>query len=103
MSLEKISPELFEKLVGLASLELKPEEREYLLTEMNHQLASVFELTQIPLEDDLAPSLHGILCSGPEPRKDEAKAFPHPEQILAQAPENEAGMFAVPDVAKGAK
>lgn len=49
MSIRKISPELFQKLVSLAALELTEEESAYLLTEMNHQLSSVHLLLQVPL------------------------------------------------------
>ena len=56
MSISKISPELFHKLVGLAALELLSAEGAYLLTEMNHQLSSVNALLQVPLEDDIQPT-----------------------------------------------
>jgi len=102
MSIRKISPELFQKLVSLAALELTEEESAYLLTEMNHQLSSVHLLLQVPLEEDLQPTLHGIRCQGAGPRADVWQPFPAPEEILAEAPEIEDSMFAVPDV-KGAK
>ncbi len=50
MSISKISPELFHKLVGLAALELTAAEGAYLLTEMNHQLSSVNALLQCHLK-----------------------------------------------------
>ncbi len=102
MSISKISPELFHKLVGLAALELTDEESAYLLTEMNHQLSSVNALLQVPLEENILPTLHGIDCAGAGPRTDVWQPFPTPGEILAGAPETEDGMFAVPDV-KGAK
>ena len=102
MSISKISPELFHKLVGLAALELISAEGAYLLTEMNHQLSSVNALLQVPLEDDIQPTLHGIQCQGAGPRTDAWQPFPTPSEILAGAPEIEDGMIAVPDV-KGAK
>jgi aspartyl/glutamyl-tRNA(Asn/Gln) amidotransferase C subunit len=102
MSINKISPELFHKLVGLAALELTDEESDYLLTEMNHQLSSVNALLQVPLEENILPTLHGIDCLGAGPRADLWQPFPTPNEILAGAPETEDGMFAVPDV-KGAK
>ncbi len=102
MSISKISPELFHKLVGFAALELIAMEGVYLLTEMNHQLSSVNALLQVPLEDDVQPTLHGIECQGAGPRADVWQPFPTPSKILAGAPETEDGMFAVPDV-KGAK
>lgn len=102
MSISKISPELFQKLVGLAALELTYEESTYLLTEMNHQLSSVNALLQVPLDADIQPTLHGIQCQGAGPRADVWLPFPTPNEILAGAPEIKDGMFAVPDV-KGAK
>lgn len=102
MSISKISPELFHKLVGLAALELLSAEGAYLLTEMNHQLSSVNALLQVPLEEDIQPTLHGIDCQGAGPRADVWQPFPASAEILAGAPEIEDGMFAVPDV-KGAK
>ena len=102
MSISKISPELFHKLVGLAALELADEESTYLLTEMNHQLSSVNALLQVPLEEGIQPTLHGIECQGAGPRADVWQPFPTPSEILAGAPETEDGMFAVPDM-KGAK
>ncbi|MGI6259201.1 MAG: Asp-tRNA(Asn)/Glu-tRNA(Gln) amidotransferase subunit GatC [Anaerolineaceae bacterium] len=102
MSLQYITPELFEKLVGLAALELSEEERTYLFEEMNHQLASVESLRQIQIPEGVAPSLHGLIPEGISPRADEWKAFAKPEQIVELAPESEEGMIAVPDV-KGAK
>ena len=43
---EKITREMFDKLVSLAALELDEEESEYLRTELNHQLAAVKELSE---------------------------------------------------------
>lgn len=102
MSLQHITPKLFEKLVGLAALELTEEERAYLFEEMNHQLASVESLRQIQIPEGTTPSLHGLQPEGGAPRADEWKAFTKPKQIVALAPESEDGMIAVPDV-KGAK
>ncbi|MDD2522335.1 MAG: aspartyl/glutamyl-tRNA amidotransferase subunit C [Anaerolineaceae bacterium] len=102
MTTKRISPELFEKLVGLAALELTAEESAYLFEEMNHQLASVEALSQIPLPGDIQPSLHGLEPQGAPPRPDDWQPFAAPEKIIALAPETEDGMIAVPDV-KGAK
>jgi len=99
MSLDRISPELFDKLTSLAALSLSPAEREYLRGELNHQLAAVKELSEIPLDESIEPSLHGLDCPPKPPRPDHWQRFPQPDQILAQAPESEDGMFAVPDVA----
>lgn len=101
MTIEKISSELFEKLVGLAAMELTPQEAQYLHTEMNHQLVSLTEFSQIPLDEDIKPSLRGVNCVGAGPRTDEWKTFERPERIVEQAPASEDGMIAVPDVAHG--
>ncbi|HZK17257.1 MAG: hypothetical protein GX773_06670 [Chloroflexi bacterium] len=102
MTIKRISPELFDKLVGLAALELTAEESAYLYEEMNHQLASVEALGQIPVPDGTEPSLHGLDPQGAPPRQDRWEAFPNPAAIIALAPETEDGMISVPDV-KGAK
>lgn len=102
MTIKRINPELFDKLVGLAALELTAVESAYLYEEMNHQLASVEALIQIPLPDDTQPSLHGLDPRGAPPREDVWQPFPSPAAIIALAPETEDGMISVPDV-KGAK
>jgi len=102
MTTKRISPELFNKLVGLAALELTAEESAYLFEELNHQLTSVEALSQIPLPEGIEPSLHGLDCLGAPPRRDEWLPFPTPEEIIALAPETEDDMIAVPDV-KGVK
>lgn len=102
MTTKRISPELFNKLVGLAALELTAEESAYLFDEMNNQLASVEALSQIPLPEGIEPSLHGLEPQGSPPRADQWQPFSAPEEIIALAPETEDGMISVPDV-KGAK
>jgi len=96
---EKITREMFDKLVSLAALELNEEESEYLRTELNHQLAAVKELSEIPIDEDVQPSLHGIDCQGNPPRPDEWQPFPDPDAILALAPERERRYFVVPEIA----
>jgi len=97
---EKITREMFDKLVSLAALELDEEESEYLRTELNHQLAAVKELSEIPIDEDVQPSLHGIDCQGNPPRPDEWQPFPYPDAILALAPEREGRYFVVPEIAQ---
>ena len=97
---EKITREMFDKLVSLAALELDEEESEYLRTELNHQLAAVKELSEIPIDEDVQPSLHGIECQGNPPRPDEWQPFPDPDAILALAPEREGRYFMVPEIAQ---
>jgi len=97
---EKITREMFDKLVSLAALELDEEESEYLRTELNHQLAAVKELSEIPIDEDIAPSLHGIDCQGNPPRPDEWQPFPDPDAILGLAPETRGRYFVVPEIAQ---
>jgi aspartyl-tRNA(Asn)/glutamyl-tRNA(Gln) amidotransferase subunit C len=97
---EKITREMFDKLVSLAALELDEEESEYLRTELNHQLAAVKELSEIQLDEDVQPSLHGIDCQGNPPRPDVWQPFPDPDAILALAPEREGRYFVVPEIAQ---
>jgi aspartyl-tRNA(Asn)/glutamyl-tRNA(Gln) amidotransferase subunit C len=97
---EKITREMFDKLVSLAALELDEKESEYLRTELNHQLAAVKELSEIPIDEDVQPSLHGIDCQGNPPRPDEWQPFPDPDAILALAPEREGRYFVVPEIAQ---
>jgi len=91
---------MFDKLVSLAALELDEEESEYLRTELNHQLAAVKELSEIPIDEDVQPSLHGIGCQGNPPRSDQWQPFPDPDAILALAPEREGRYFVVPEIAQ---
>ena len=97
---EKITREMFDKLVSLAALELDEEESEYLRTELNHQLAAVKELSEIPIDENIAPSLHGIECQGNPPRPDEWQPFPDPDAILGLAPETRGRYFVVPEIAQ---
>lgn len=103
MTLEKITPELFEKLVELAQFSLDPAESEYLRGELNHQLAAVKELSEILIDESIAPTTHGLEVDGALPRADEWKLYPDPASIVALAPESEEGLIAVPDVAVNRK
>ena len=100
MGPEKITPEMFDRLVALAALGLEEGEAVYLREELNHQLAAVKELSEIQVDPDVEEKPHGLDCLGANPRKDEWVAFPNPEKIRALAPEIQDGMIAVPDVAK---
>jgi len=96
-----ITPEIFNRLVELAALELSPDEAEYLRQELNNQLKAIHELEAIPLEADTPITSHGVPytaeISAPI-RQDEWLPHPHPEDILAQAPETEDGYIVVPDI-----
>ena len=98
---DSITPELFNHLVGLAALELDPDQADYLRQQLNNQLKAIQELQDIPLEEDLPPAAHGVPftreISAP-PRPDRWAPFPDPEAILAQAPEVEDRYILVPDI-----
>ncbi|MGI6250302.1 MAG: Asp-tRNA(Asn)/Glu-tRNA(Gln) amidotransferase subunit GatC [Anaerolineaceae bacterium] len=100
MTEHQITPELFTKLVELAQIALDPQESEYLRVELNHQLSALKELSQIPLEEGITASAHGIECQGSPAREDHWVPFPNPGAIIELAPEVEEGMVAVPDTAR---
>ena len=98
---ERISKETFEHLVDLAALELDPQEAEYIHRQLNLQLQAIHELEAIPLDDSLEVTAHGVpytLANSQPPRADVWQAYPHPEEILAQAPQVEDGYIIVPDI-----
>lgn len=98
---EKITQEVFDRLVQLASLELQEEEADYLCKELNLQLVSIEVLEGIPLDEGSEIAAHGIPYTeenSPRPRKDEVRGHPHRQDILDQAPELEDGYIVVPDI-----
>lgn len=102
MTPEHINEELFAHLVELAQLELEPEEAEYLRGELNHQLAALKELAQIPLPEDSQPSTWGLQPQTAGPRPDAVNAYADPGRLIALAPEQEDGYIAVPDLKEAA-
>lgn len=98
---EAITPEIFYKLVGLASLDVGEEEGEYLRRELNNQLSSVAELEAIPLDENVKVSSHGVEYlkeNTPGMRKDEVSSTKDPGKIVEGAPESEDGYFVVPNI-----
>ena len=98
---DKITPDDFQRLVDLASLELPPEEAEYLRGELNNQMISIEVLESIPIEANTGTAAHGIPYSESNsmaPREDKARQDPHRQDILDQAPELEDGYIVVPDI-----
>jgi aspartyl/glutamyl-tRNA(Asn/Gln) amidotransferase C subunit len=99
---DDITPEVFAQMVGLAALELGPDEAEYLRKQLNGQLKAVRELERIPIGDDVPPAAHGV----PFPpavrqplRTDVARVDADlAQRILAQAPESDEGYFVVPEI-----
>lgn len=98
---EPITPELFQHLVELAAMELSPEEGEYVRRQLNNQLKAIHELEAIPLDENIQITLHGVPYtpeSSPAIRSDTWAPYPHPEEILAQAPDTVDGYFVVPEI-----
>lgn len=100
---ENIPPEIFEKLVKLAALEVSREEGEYLRRELNNQMVSIEVLESIPIDAETEPADHGVPydeTNSPHPREDITSQDPHREEILGQAPELEDGYIVVPDISQ---
>jgi len=98
---ELIDQETFAHLVGLAALQLDPAEAEYLRQQLNNQLKAIQELAAIPLDNDVPANLHGVSYTtaiSPAPRADVWRPYPHPDDILEQAPQAEDGYIIVPDI-----
>lgn len=98
---KSLNTDIFKHLVQLAALELTPEEAEYLRAELNSQLKVIQELEAIPLEDETQITSHGVPYTpdiSPQIRPDVWAPDPHPDEILAQAPETEGEYIVVPDI-----
>ncbi|MGA2112863.1 MAG: Asp-tRNA(Asn)/Glu-tRNA(Gln) amidotransferase subunit GatC [Anaerolineales bacterium] len=96
-----ITPELFAHLVELAAFELPAGQAEYLRAELNKQLESIRELEAIRVGEAIPITSHGVPylpAISSRPSADIIQPFPHPEEILAQAPESQEGYFVVPDI-----
>jgi aspartyl/glutamyl-tRNA(Asn/Gln) amidotransferase C subunit len=98
---DKISTNVFNRLVDLASLELQDGEGEYLRKELNNQMFSIEVLESIPIDAETGTAAHGLPYTdknSPVPREDKYRQDPHREDILKQAPELEDGYIVVPDI-----
>ena|SRR3990172_8692801 len=96
-----ISKELFDHLVELAALELKPEEAEYIHKELNRQLKVIEELAAIPIDESAPTASHGVsygLDIRPPLRPDQVSPSGISKEILEQTPETEAGYIVVPEI-----
>lgn len=98
---DEISQQVFDHLVGLAALELEPEEAAYLRAELNGQLKAIRELEAIEVNDSTPITSHGV----PYPpdrrsrlREDQARSSGLADAILDQAPEVEERRVVVPDI-----
>lgn len=97
----EITRELFDHLVELAALELKPEEAEYLHIELNKQLKVIEELAAISVDDSTPLASHGVPYAAairPPLRADEIASSGIAAEILAQTPETEADYIVVPEI-----
>lgn len=101
MSDQNISRDTFDHLVDLAEFKLEESEAQYLLGEMNAQLAAIDQLEAIELDGNLPPASHGV----PYPagrkqrlRGDVVKPFEEAGEIIAQAPRTRDGYIVVPDI-----
>jgi aspartyl/glutamyl-tRNA(Asn/Gln) amidotransferase C subunit len=97
---EEITPEVFNRLVSLAALELDLAEAEYLHGQLNNQLRAVHELEAIPLTEDVPPARHGVPFPAeisPALRTDELKPFSYPDEIIDQGPFTTDRYFVVPE------
>jgi aspartyl-tRNA(Asn)/glutamyl-tRNA(Gln) amidotransferase subunit C len=100
---DKISPDIFQRLVELAALKLGPEEARYLRKELNNQLVSVEILEGIPIDEGAEAASHGVPYPDertPAMREDEIVPDPNRDAILGQAPELEDGYIVVPDISQ---
>lgn len=98
---DPITPEIFDHLVDLAALELDAAEAEYIRRQLNNQLKAIRELEAIPLAEDVPTASHGVpytVATSPALREDEWKPFPHPEEIMTEAPQFEDGYIIVPEI-----
>ena len=100
---EKITPQVFQRLVDLAAFDLSAEEGEYLRRELNNQLVSIEVLESISIDAEVKAAAHGVPYPperSPALRADEWVMDPNREDILAQAPEMEDGYIVVPDISQ---
>ena len=98
---EEITRDLFDKLVGLAALELGEEEAEYIRRQLNDQLTAIRELAAVPLEEDTPLAAHGVPFTADNsapPRRDEHDPYKNPDEILAGAPEEHERHFITPEI-----
>jgi len=98
---DQITPELFDHLVELASLELSADEAAYLRGELNKQLKAIEEMAAIPIPEGTLPARHGVGYPAeirPPLRADKAIASELQDEILAQAAQTEERYIAVPEI-----
>jgi aspartyl-tRNA(Asn)/glutamyl-tRNA(Gln) amidotransferase subunit C len=98
---DEITPDVFEKLVELAALELTAEEADYLRRELNNQLSAIHILEGIPLPEGVEPAARGTPYPHerrPAIREDVVADCEERDAILDQAPELDGGYIVVPEI-----
>ncbi len=98
---EKITREVFDKIVELAALEMAEEEAEYIRQQLNSQLTAISELEAVPLEEGTLPAAHGVPYTADNSapmRQDVHKPFENTQDILDEAPEFDDGYIITPDI-----
>jgi aspartyl-tRNA(Asn)/glutamyl-tRNA(Gln) amidotransferase subunit C len=98
---DTITQEIFDHLVGLAELDLTPQEADYLRRELNGQLKSIRALEAIEVDARVPITSHGVPYTPdtrPPLREDRITPSGESDAILAQAPEREDRYIVVPDI-----
>jgi aspartyl/glutamyl-tRNA(Asn/Gln) amidotransferase C subunit len=98
---DPINREVFDHLVRLASLELGPEESEYLRQQLNHQLKAIRELESIPLDPRTPLAAHGVPYTpqiSPSLRGDTWQPSTEAPDIMRQVPKEDGGYIVVPEI-----
>lgn len=96
-----ITEEVFRHLVELAQLELDEDQAEYLLSELNAQLAAIRQLDAIDVDGSVPISSHGVPYESADcmdTRLDEVVPSGLSDAILEIAPETDGRYFVVPDI-----
>lgn len=98
---EEIDIQLFERLVSLAAMELTAEEAVYLRGQMNQQLNVIQELDQIPADDTLEISTHGVeytQANSMSPREDALDPLKPKLNLEKFAPDVKENFIIVPEI-----
>ncbi|MGB3507736.1 MAG: Asp-tRNA(Asn)/Glu-tRNA(Gln) amidotransferase subunit GatC [Microcoleaceae cyanobacterium] len=92
----KIDPEQVRKVAHLARLELKPEEEEKFTTQLSGILEYFEQLSE--LDTEKVPPTTRVINVSNITRDDRLETFPHREEILSSAPDQDGDFFKVPKI-----
>ena len=92
----KIDREQVRKVAHLARLELKPEEEEKFTTQLSSILEYFEQLSELDTET-VPPTTRAIDVNNIT-RDDKLDPFPHREEILSSAPDQDGDFFKVPKI-----